>query len=71
MSKLKVEIEVNIPIWTNWIAVDESGDVYAYENEPRKEYDSWDVNLKKHGELKFLYKDKPPKNWKDELYTWG
>ena len=68
MSKLKVEIE--IPDWVNWMAVDKSGDVYGYEFEPSLKMNGqmWD-HVK--GNLYNLYTGEPPKNWKDELYTWS
>ena len=66
MSKLKVEIEV--PEWVNWIAVDYDGEVWAFAKKPRC-MDSWWSG--KSGRSIALYLGSAPKNWKDELYTWS
>ena len=71
MDTIKVEITVEIPEWTNWIAVDKNGEVYAYENKPTITDGVWDHMRPEYGEMELLYKSKPPKNWKTELYTWG
>ena len=71
MNKIKVEIEVIIPEWTNWIATDKNGSVFSYEKKPVRGRDEWDHCYPDYGNMQFLYRDKPPKNWKDELYTWS
>ena len=71
MDTLKAEIV--IPDWVNWIAVDKDGAVFGFAVEPAcrssvwdyAEADEWDLDCAE------IYKGKPPKNWKDELYTWG
>ena len=61
----------DVPSWCKWIAVDEGGDCWAFELKPELgchgvwEEQSRDFNFYK------LYVGNPPKNWKDELYTWG
>jgi len=62
----------DVPSWCKWIAVDESGRCWGFENKPdtkSSRYNgNWDTrNIDKAVEL---YEGKPPKNWKDELYTW-
>lgn len=65
----------DVPSWCKWIAVDKDGDAYGFKNKPVILIKSnlWALALKEGGLSKFkkLYKDKPPKNWKEELYTWG
>ena len=64
-------VEIVVPDWVNWIAVDENGVVYGYEEKPRHSeffHGEWIIDS---GDMCELYKGKPPKNWKDELYTWG
>lgn len=69
MNTLKVEIV--IPDWVNWIAVDKDGSVWGYETEPRAiQFGQWDT-LSGLSIEEILYRTKPPKNWKDELYTWS
>lgn len=68
MNALKVEIKVEIPDWVNWMAVDESGEVWAFEEEPFMDGTIWTCGLE--GKAEELYQSKPPKNWKDELYEW-
>jgi hypothetical protein len=61
-----------VPDWCKWIAVDKDGECLAYSAKPVNMTDPplW---VPKHTGVMFetLYKGKPPKNWKDELYTWG
>ena len=61
-----------VPKWCKWIAVDKDGECWAFENKPATNtvYKCvWDTCFS--DEAVRLYKGKPPKNWKDELYTWG
>ena len=64
-----------VPSWVRWIAVDEDGKCWGYEVEPRLPFISineWLLNPGKNGgRFVKLYEGKPPKNWKEELYTWG
>ena len=69
MNTLKVEIVV--PEWVNWMTVDSSGFCTGHETKPKQTpylNGSWFVNERR---TCFLYSGKPPKNWKDELYTWS
>ena len=62
--------EKDVPKGTNWIATDKDGACFAFNVEPRKvDYRTWDVMRPDWSHL--LYLGKPPKNWKNELYTWG
>jgi len=62
-----MKVEVIVPDWVNWIAVDKSGRGFGYIRRPAKGCEMW-VN----GEgFVCLYQGNPPKNWKDELYTWS
>lgn len=62
----------NVPHWVKWIAIDGDGDVRGFRRLPfkNKYIDMW--NVASHNERSvFLYKEEIPKNWKDEIYTWG
>ncbi len=65
----------DVPDWCRWIAVDEDGACFAYEKKPVKvkgDYGGyWNGDGITDGDQLHLYKGEPPKNWKDELYTWG
>lgn len=60
---------VSIPAWANWVAVDKSGAMYAYENEPyRFEDGRWYAD----GRSKQLcYLKDPAKNWERMKYCRG
>jgi len=70
MNTMKVEVVV--PDWVNWIAVDENGEVWGWEKEPSQyncnSHSFWDAG---YGMSSRLYNAPPPKNWKEELYTWS
>ena len=66
MNTLKIEIVV--PDWVNWIAVDKDGGGTYFENEPFPDGVWWRTN---GGQYLEIYQGTPPKNWKDELYTWS
>jgi len=68
--------EKDVPSWCKWIAVDEDGMCVAFNVKP-KSLDNvlggagfWDGSRQASIDCLELYKGKPPKNWKDELYTW-
>ena len=68
----------DVPDWCKWIAVDEDGVCCAFRKKPYQEasYPTlkgyWNINdVIENENAVDLYKGKPPKNWKDELYTWG
>jgi len=71
MNTLKVELIV--PKWVNWMAVDENGQCWMYESKPIANVDVWFIpfNVERKRKFKKLYEGKPPKNWKEELYTWS
>lgn len=70
MDTLTVEIE--IPDWVRWIAQDAGGMWCCYSKKPKNdEVDYGWTLLGGDIDWKILYKGKKPKNWKDELYTWG
>jgi len=66
MNTLKAEVVV--PDWVNWMAADKSGQVWAYRNKPyiSRHDNYWSCN----GRNERIYNGKPPKNFRDELYTW-
>lgn len=66
MATLKVN--VFIPDWVRWIAIDWDGAVRGYDSEPKPLGHSWG-HCGRYRTI--LYKTKRPKNWKDELYTWS
>jgi len=60
----------DVPKWCNWIAVDDDGRCWTYSIKPERgviEFMWWP---QQHGRWGKLYEGKPPKNWKEELYTW-
>ena len=67
----------DVPRWCKWIAIDEDGLCCAYENKPNlagiviERKGVWWPTGKISRENISLYRGKPPKNWKDELYTWS
>ena len=67
MNTMKVEIEV--PDWVNWMAVDENGNVYGYSCKPKIYIEDGYWHCMK-GTSERLYNGKSPKNWKEELYQW-
>ena len=65
----------DVPNWCKWIAVDDNGDCYCYDARPVKMRDIggeyWNGSEIRGERQIFLYHGKPPKNWREELYTWG
>lgn len=66
-------IKVRVPNWVRWMAVDKTGALWFYQHKPisSTNYEAW-LELAKHT---FSLSDlagfiKPPKDWKQELYTW-
>ena len=65
-----------VPSWCKWIAVDKSGECCAYRKKPKPNADFngypalWCGHCVSDADYVTLYRGKPPKNWKDELYTW-
>ncbi len=67
MGSIKAEIVV--PDWVTYIGVDKNGKCYGFEKEPIMKVDVW---MPKSGSrFNCLYDGVPPKNWHNELYTWG
>ena len=64
--------EKKVPSWCKWMAVDKNGDCWAYSLKPEAGIllapNVWWPQ--QYGKWKMLYRGKPPKNWKDELYQW-
>jgi len=66
---------IKVPDWVKWIAVDKDGSEYGYKFKPHysRVFGSW---TNRHTEYTnpiewcFIGVGKPPKNWKEELYTW-
>ena len=76
MNELIVNIKrtIEVPDWVTYIATDKNGDVYGYMVEPIPRNDYWDLKAEQYDPYNndiFLYQQDPPKNWKDELYTWS
>lgn len=71
MAKMHLDDGVEIPEWANWLAQDEDGGWYAYENKPHCELnDIWSSNVRK-GRFEFLYKDgylEYVADWREQLY---
>jgi len=68
-----MNVNIVVPDWVNWIAVDKNGDCYGFNMKPNNIDASNEWGDYGNISLEFvrLYMGKPPKNWKDELYTWG
>ncbi len=67
-NKFKPE---EVPDWVRWIAVDKNGECWGFENKPKISLgfpSMWDVYMA--GNTSKLYHGEPPKDWRDELYTW-
>ena len=65
--------EKDVPSWCKWIAVDFDGSCWAFTAKPesiRYYKGEWWPKTNAGKQVK-LYEGKPPKNWKDELYTWA
>jgi len=62
-----------VPDWCKWIAVDKNGECWAYSIKPEinKQEEPYKWWPQQHGLWMPLYEGKTPKNWKNELYTWG
>lgn len=65
--------EKDVPSWAKWIAVDGDGYCAYYSTKPKRREicKAWDNDHNPKGRWSCAYKGKKPKNWKDELYTWG
>ncbi len=63
----------DVPSWCKWIAVDKDGFCFAYSTKPKTRIvlESWDNDHNPKGQWRVLYRERKPKNWKDELYTWS
>jgi len=59
--------EVPIPDWVNWIVQDADGEWYGWEDEPHPVNEVWHC---RHGMSTFIAHGIPPKNWKEEIYTY-
>lgn len=59
----------DVPSWCKWIAVDDNGAEWAYDSEPSHN-NGYMVWVNDGDRARLLYYGKPPKNWKEELYTW-
>lgn len=66
------DIKVNIENWVKWMAIDATGALWGYASKPSQyiPYNAW-VEGRKHSHSQFIGLVKPPKNWKNELYTWS
>ncbi len=60
----------DVPDWCKWIAVEQSGVCFAFSKEPFVSHIFAFLGAAPFSKGKFLYKGAPPKNWKEELYTW-
>ena len=70
-----LKVEVEIPDWVNWIAVDKNGFGHGYRREPKQGINEWDIPPFPRADMfkprfTLLFKGPKPKNWKNELYTW-
>jgi len=68
------EISVEVPSWCRWMAVDANGALWFYKRKPTysSKYDAWletDTNVATMSDI--AGNIKPPKDWKQELYTWS
>lgn len=67
-----MNVEITVPDFVNWIAIDEDGRCWGYATKPANtlRLNQWFGKQKKVATV-LLYHAAPPKNWKEELYTWG
>jgi len=62
----KITVEVELSDWAKFVATDEDGEVWEYENKPKPACDNWAIN--EAGRAELLYRNnKINKNWKDSL----
>jgi hypothetical protein len=73
-----LNVQVKVPHWVKWIAVDRNGEVFGYRNEPVKSKHGqyWVVDEKQSSiscapQDVFLYAGYRPHRWRQELYTWA
>ncbi len=69
-NKFKPE---EVPDWVKWIAVDKDGECWGFEMKPEHRNNcpnTWDNIVNENSSAIHLYTGKPPKDLKDELYTW-
>jgi len=62
-------IKVLIPSWVHWMATDESGALWFFQYKPEliRNLAAWAPNK---GHERFAASIRPPKDYKQELYTW-
>ena len=63
-------IEIVVPDWVRWMAVDADGCCFGYPKKPGHTNEDLNWWYLAGGTSILLYRAAQPKNWKDELYTW-
>jgi len=68
----KINVDIIIPDFVNWMTIDMDGEVVGWEYKPtvNRAWEGW-MQGSSIGKIKTLYYDEPPKSWKLELYTWS
>ena len=63
-------IQIEVPTWVHWMATDESGSLWFYQCKPivLSEHNAW---AESKGNSQFAAYIRPPKDYKQELYTWS
>jgi len=66
-------ITVEIPTWCRWMTVDANGSLWIYSKKPiqHSSYPAWIESEIGNTQSDFLGSIKPPKDWKQEIYTWS
>ena len=62
---MKVEIDIDVPEGTRWMAQDQNGEWWFFKNKPTPKHGMW-VDM--DGDSRFAYPDRPSKDWKSQLY---
>ena len=73
MKKVKLEIGVKMSDNMNWVAIDEDGKMWAFENEPLPSYHEYDKEETGRGvwvapgDFEFIMQIDKPANWESTL----
>lgn len=63
-------VKIPVPSWVRWMATDQSGSLWFYGRKPivAPEHAAW---VESKGHAQFAAYIRPPKDYKQELYTWS
>jgi len=71
-DKYNGSVKITIESWVKWMAVDQSGSLWGFSKKPiiALEHAAWLENAQ-YTLSQFIGNIKPPKDYKQELYTWS